>query len=170
MYMHAEYTSVLSHQATHAAPTLSASPHPLAPCTHPPSLPHDIYRCVCVCVCLYKTVHDNVTCQPSLPSPPYLAPYTLPPSLPYSLKRRELVKDARRQHADRVAVQVEVPGYETRTQSAPSHCTCTCPLCASACTCTRPMHVPHAHARVHRASLSFSVHMRTLWLRCKSFR
>ena len=60
---------------------------------------------------------------------------TLPPSLPHSPKRRELVKDARRQHADRIAAQFEVPGHETRRQSALTHSTSTCPLCPSACTC-----------------------------------
>ena len=97
--MHAAYTSVLSHQATHAAPTLSAFPHPLAPCT-------------------------------------------LPPSLPYSLKRRELVKDAPRQHADRVAGQVEVPGHETTTQSALTHCTSTCPHPLGIHTSPGPKHPP----------------------------
>ncbi len=74
-------------------------------------------------------------------SPPPMAPYTLPPSLLHSLKRREPVKDARRQHADRVAVQVEEPGHETRRQSALTHSTSTCPLCPSACTCMCPMHM-----------------------------
>ena len=80
--------------------------------------------------------------------------YTLPPSLPHSPKRRELVKDARRQHADRVAVQVEGPGNETRRQSALTHSTSTCPLCPSACTCMFPINVRHAHASVHRCALS----------------
>jgi hypothetical protein len=80
--------------------------------------------------------------------------YTLPPSLPHSPKRRELVKDARRQHADRVAGQVEGPGHETRRQSALTHSTSTCPLCPSACTCMWPMHMRHAHACVQRGSLS----------------
>ena len=106
-----------------------------------------------------------------------MAPYTLPPSLPHSPKRRELVKDARRQHADRVAGQVEIPGHKTRRQSALTHSTSTCPLCPSACTCMCPMHMRRAHARapctcpmpmrraharVHRGSLSLSGYARTV--------
>ena len=107
---------------------------------------------------LYVTTHM----LPHTPSPPPMAPYTLSPSLSHSPKRRELVKDARRKHADRVAVQVEVPGHETRRQSALTHSTSTCPLCPSACTCMCPMHMPHAHARVHRAFLSLSAYARTV--------
>jgi hypothetical protein len=88
--------------------------------------------------------------------------YTLPPLLPHSPKRRELVKDARRQHADRVAVQDEGPGHETRRQSALTHSTSTCPLCPSAYTCMCPMHMPHAHARLQRATLSRSAYARTM--------
>ena len=52
---------------------------------------------------------------------------------------------------------------KTRRQSALTHSTSTCPLCPSACTCMFPMHMPHAHARVHRASLS--AYARTcMWL------
>jgi len=90
-------------------------------------------------------------------SRPPMAPYTLPPSLPHSLKRREPVKDAHRQHADRVAEKVEAPGNETRRQSALTHSTTTCLLCPSACTCMCPMHMRHAHARVHRGSLSLCI-------------
>ena len=114
--------------------------------------------CVCVCVCTWQEGRAQYTNKhhmlPHTPSPPPMAPYTLPPSLPHSPKRRELVKDARRQHADRVAVQVEGSGHETRRQSALTHSTTTCPLCPSACTCMCPMHMRHAHARVHRGSLS----------------
>ena len=99
---------------------------------------------------------------PHTPSPPPMAPYTLQPSLPHSLERRELVKDARRQHADRVAVQVEAPGHETRRQSALTHSTSTCPLCPSACTCMCPMHMRHAHPRVQRGSLSLCAYARTV--------
>ena len=111
-------------------------------------------ECVCVCVCTSEEGRAQYTNKhhmlPHTPSPPPMAPYTLPPSLPHSPKRRELVKDARRKHADRVAVQVELPGHETRRQSALTHSTSTCPLCPSACTCMCPMHMRHAHARVHR--------------------
>jgi hypothetical protein len=82
-----------------------------------------------------------------------------PPTLAHSPKRRELVKDARRQHADRVAVQPEFPGHETRRQSALTHSTSTCPLCPSACTCMCPMHMRHARARC-TVALSLSLHMR----------
>jgi hypothetical protein len=103
----------------------------------------------------HRQYHTKPHMLPHTPSPPPMAPYTLPPSRPHSLKRRELVKDARRQHADRGVVgQVEVPGHETRRQSALTHSTSTCPLCPSACTCMCPMHMRHAHARVHRGSLS----------------
>ncbi len=77
--------------------------------------------------------------------------------LPHSPKRREPVKDARRQHADRVVGQLEVPGHETRWQSALTLSTSTCPLCPSACTCMCPMHVCHAHARVHRGSFTLCI-------------
>jgi hypothetical protein len=89
------------------------------------------------------------TCSHTL-SPLLPWPNTLPPSLPHSHKRRERVKHARRQAADRVVVQVEPPGHETRRQSALTLSTSTCPLCPSACTCMCPMHMRHAHARVHR--------------------
>ena len=92
----------------------------------------------------------QATHAPHTASPPPMAPHILAPSLPHSPKRRELVKDARRQHADRVAVQEEFPGHETRRQSALTLSTSTCPLCPSACTCMCPMHMRHAHARVHR--------------------
>jgi hypothetical protein len=95
---------------------------------------------------------------PHTASPPPMAPYTLPPSLPHSPKRRELIKDARRQHADPLAVQPEVPGHETIRQSALTLSTSTCPLCPSACTCMFPMHM--RHARVQRATLSLALHMR----------
>jgi hypothetical protein len=101
----------------------------------------------------HRSYHTTPHMLPHTP----MAPYTLPPSLPHSHKRRELVKDARRQHADRVAVEVEIPGHETRRQSALTHSTSTCPLCPSACTCTCPMHMPHAHARVHRGSLALHI-------------
>jgi hypothetical protein len=101
--------------------------------------------------------HTEPHMLPHTPSPPPMAPYTLPPSLPHSRKRRELVKDARRQHADRVAEQVEAPGHETRRQSALTHSTSTYPPCPSACTCMRPMPTRHAHARVQRASLSLCI-------------
>ena len=81
---------------------------------------------------------------------PSLTHIDTPPSLPHSLKRREFVKYARRQDADRVSIQVEPPGHETRRQSALTLSTSTCPLCPSACTCMCPMHMRHAHARVHR--------------------
>ena len=93
------------------------------------------------------------TLPPHLPWPPY----TLPPSLPHSLKLRKLVKDARRQHADRVDLQAEAPGHETRRQSALTHSTSTCPTSPSACTCLCPMHMRRAHARVHRGSLSLCI-------------
>jgi hypothetical protein len=99
-------------------------------------------------------------------APTHSLPSSLPwphtPSLPHSPKRREPVKDARRKHADRVAVQVEVPGHETRRQSALTHTTSTCPLCPLACTCMCPMHMRHAHARVHHGSLSLSAYARTV--------
>ena len=76
-------------------------------------------------------------------STPPLAPYTLPPLLPHSLKRREPVKDARRQHADRV--------------DRPAHARCMHQRAHACAPCTCPMHVPHAHARVRRASLSLSL-------------
>jgi hypothetical protein len=105
------------------------------------------------CVCDHTKPHM----LPHTPSPPPMAPYTLPPSLHHSLERRELVKDARRQHADRVVAQAEVPGHETRRQSALTLSTSTCPLCPSACTCMCPMHMRHAHARVLRGSLSLDM-------------
>ncbi len=72
----------------------------------------------------HRSYHTTPHMLPHTP----MATYTLPPSLPHSRKRRELVKDARRQHADRVAVQAEVPGHETRRQSALTLSTSTCPL------------------------------------------
>ena len=103
--------------------------------------------CVCtykiqVCISLLTSIsHTNRHIQTWRPhthrsyhTTPYMLPQTpmapcpLPPSLPHSPKRRELVKDARRQHADRVAVQVELPGHETRRQSALTLSTSTCPL------------------------------------------
>jgi len=135
--------------------------------------------CVCtykiqVCISMLTSIsltHTHAhTCMPHTHGPDHtkphmlphtpMAPYTLQPSLPHSLKRRELVKDARRQHADRVVEQVEAPGHETRRQSALTHSTSTCPLCPSACTCLCPMHMRHAHARVHRTSLA--VYARTV--------
>jgi hypothetical protein len=104
----------------------------------------------------------QATHAPYTASPPPMAPYTLPPSLPHSPKRRELVKGARRQHADRVAVQAELPGHETRRQSALTFSTSTCPLCPSACTCMCPMHMRHAHARAQRGALSLSGYARTV--------
>jgi hypothetical protein len=102
--------------------------------------------CMIVCVCMQRHIHAQDHTKPhTLPhtaSPPPMAPYTLPPSHPHSPNRRELVKDARRQHADRVVGQTEVPGHDTRRQSALSHSTSTCPLCPSVCTCM----CPHAHA------------------------
>ena len=109
----------------------------------------DTYRHACR-IHTHAQDHTKPHTLPHTASPPPMAPYTLPPSLPHSPKRRELVKDARRKHADRVVVQVEVPGHETRRQSALTHSTSTCPLCPSACTCMCPMHMRHAHARVHR--------------------
>ena len=106
--------------------------------------------------------HSKPHTLPHNPSPPLMPLYTLPPSLSHSPKRRELVKDARRQHADRVAVQVEAPGHETRRQSALTHSTITCPLCPSACSCMCPMHMRHTHACVHFASLSLSAYARTV--------
>ena len=118
--------------------------------------------------------HRHVqTCMPHAHAPYHTKPHTLlhtaspppmapSPSLPHSPKRRELVKDARRQHADRVAGQGEGPGHETRRQSALTHSTSTCPLCPSACTSMCPMHMRHAHARVHRGSLSLSGYARTV--------
>ena len=103
--------------------------------------------------------HTKPHMLPHTASRPPMAPYILPPSLPHSLKRREPVKDARRQHTDRVAVQVEAPGHEMKRQSALTHSTTTCLLCPSACTCLCPMHMPHAHARVHRGSLSLCICM-----------
>jgi len=105
----------------------------------------------------HRSYHTTPHMLPHTPSPPPMAPYTLPPSLPHSPKRREPVKDARRQHADRVVEQVEAPGHETRRQSALTLSTTTCPLCPSACTCMCPMHMRHAHARVHRGSLSLCI-------------
>ena len=116
--------------------------------------PHTLHHARCVHHHAHETNHTKPHMLPHTPSPPPMAPYTLPPSLPDSLERREPVKDARRQHADRVAGQAEAPGHETRRQSAPTHSTSTCPLRPSACTCMCPMHMRHAHARVHRASLS----------------
>jgi hypothetical protein len=84
---------------------------------------------------------DRYICAYAFPPPP-LAPYTLPPSLPHSLKRREPVKDARRQHADRVVVQVEAPGHETTTQSALTHSTSTCPHPLGIHTSPGPIHPP----------------------------
>ena len=86
------------------------------------------------CVC----DHTKPRMLPHTASPPPMAPYTLPPSLPHSLERRELVKDARRQHADRVAVQVEIPG--TRRGSS------------------QPSHTPPAHARAGTLSLRIGAH------------
>jgi hypothetical protein len=106
--------------------------------------------------------HTKPHTLPHTPCPTVMAPYTLPPSLPHSPKRREPVKDARRQHADRVAVQVEAPRHETRRQSALTLSTSTCPLCPSACKCMCPMHMPHKHARVHFASLSLSAYAGTV--------
>jgi hypothetical protein len=109
--------------------------------------------------------HTKPHTLPHTPSPPPRTPYTLPPSLPHSPKRREPVKDARRQHADRVAAQFEVPGHETRRQSALTHSTSTCPLCPSACTF---MHVPHAHAPCTCTCAPWfihSLHMRALCMR-----
>jgi len=88
---------------------------------------------------------------------PSLTHIDTPPSLPHSLKRREFVKYARRQDADVVVVQPEVPGHETRRQSALTLSTSTCPLCPSACTCMCPMHMRPAHARVHRGSLCLCI-------------
>ena len=88
---------------------------------------------------------------------PSLTHIDTPPSLPHSPKLRELVKYARRQDADRGVAQTELPGHETRRQSALTLSTSTCPLCPSACTCMCPMHMRHAHARVHRGSLSLDM-------------
>jgi hypothetical protein len=116
------------------------------------------YRHVHTCMPHIRGPYHTKPCMlPHTASPPPMAPYTLPPSLPHSPKRREPVKDARRQHADRVAVQGEVPGHETRRQSALTHSSSTCPLCPSACTCMCPMHMRHAHARVHRGSHSLCI-------------
>ena len=98
--------------------------------------------------------HTKPHTLPHTPSPPPMAQHSLPPSLSHSPKRREPVKDARRQHADRVVMQVEIPGHDTRRQSALTRSTSTCPPCPSACTCMCPMHMRHARARVHRGSLS----------------
>ena len=106
----------------------------------------------CTCALSHQATHAPTHCPP-----PPRAPYTLPPSLNPLPERRELVKDARRQHADCVAEQVEAPGHETRRQSALTHSTSTCPLCPLACTCMCPMHMRHAHARVHRGSLSLCI-------------
>ena len=121
----------------------------------------DTYRHACR-IHTHAQDHTKPHTLPHTASPPPMAPYTLPPSLPHSLKRRELVKDARRKHADRVAVQVEVPGHETRRQSALTHSTSTCPLCPSArtcmgqaCTCAMHMHVCTV-----ALSLSLSLDMR----------
>ena len=121
----------------------------------------DTYRHACR-LHTHAQDHTQPHALPHTASPPPMAPYTLPPSLPHSPKRRELVKDARRKHADRVAGQVEDPGHETRRQSAPTHSTSTCPLCPSSCTCLCPIHMRHAHARVHRGSLSLSAYTRTV--------
>ena len=102
----------------------------------------------------HQATHAPTHCLPFSHGP--IHPPTLA-SLPHSLKRRELVKDARRQHADRLALQPEEPGHETRRQSALTHSTSTCPPCPSACTCLCPMHMRHAHARVHRGSLSLCI-------------
>jgi hypothetical protein len=75
----------------------------------------------------HRPYHTKPHMLPHTPSPPSMAPYTLPPSRPHSLKRRELVKDSCRQHADPVVEQEEFPGHETRRQSAE--------------------HTPQAHAR-----------------------
>ena len=106
----------------------------------------------------HETDHTKPHMLPHTPSPPPMAPYTLPPSLPHSRKRRELVKDARRQFGDRVGAQFERPGHDTRRQSALTLSSSTCPLYPSACTCMCPMHMRHAHARVHRGSLSLRTH------------
>jgi hypothetical protein len=95
--------------------------------------------------------HTKPHTLPHTASPPPMAPYTLPPSLPHSRKRREPVKDARRQHADRGVLQAQFPGHETRRQSALTHSTSTCPLCPSACTCMCAMHMRRAHARTAHA-------------------
>jgi hypothetical protein len=108
------------------------------------------------CRILMAQITPRLTCSHTLP--PLLPwPHTSPPSLPHSLKRRELVKDARRQFADCNAAQLERPGHETRRQSALTHSTSKCPLRPSACTCMCPMHMPHAHARVHRGSHSLCI-------------
>ena len=100
----------------------------------------------------HQATHAPTHCLPSSHGPIH------PPTLaPHSPKRREPVKDARRQHTDRVAIQPEGPGHETRRQSALTLSTSTFPLCLSACTCMCPMHMRHAHARVHRGSLSLCI-------------
>ncbi len=106
--------------------------------------------------------HTEPHMLPHTASPPPMAPYTLPPSLPHSLKRRELVKDARRQDTHPVAAKFKGPGHETRRQSALTHSTSTCPLCPSACTCMCPMPTRHAYSRLQRATLSRSAYARTM--------
>ena len=116
----------------------------------------DTYRHACR-IHTHETDHTKPHMLPHTPSPPPMAPYTIPPSLSHSPKRCEPVKDACRQHADRVAVQVELPGHETRRQSALTHSTSTCPPCPSACTCMCPMHMRHAPERVQRGSFSLCI-------------
>ncbi len=86
-----------------------------------------------------------------------------PHSLPHSRKRREPVKDARRQHADRVAVHPEMPGHSTRrggsqpSHTPPAHARCVhqhAHACAP-CTCAMHMHVC-------TVALSLSAHARTV--------
>ena len=79
---------------------------------------------------------------------PSLTHIDTPPSLPHSQKRREFVKYARRQDADRVAVQSEIPGHETRGGSQPSHSPPAHARCVhqhahacAPCTCAMHMHV-----------------------------
>ncbi len=89
--------------------------------------------------------HNKKRMLPHTPSPPPTAPYTLPPSLPHSLERRELVKDARRQHADRVAVQGERPGHETGgsqpSHTPPAHARCVHQHAHACAPCTCPMRI-----------------------------
>ena len=72
---------------------------------------------------------------------PSLTHIDTPPSLPHSRKRREPVKDARRQHADRVVLQVELPG--TTEEAVSPH---TLHQHMPAVSISMHMHVPHAHA------------------------
>ena len=64
-----------------------------------------------------REITQSHTCSHTLPP---LLPWPHTPSLPHSPKRRELVKDARRQFADRIAAQLERPGTR-RGGSQPSH-------------------------------------------------